>query len=190
MLNLSLRNFIYVQEVNMQGIKVLFLMAILSLISIIGCGGSSERMTTIKHLPITNLDSIISVDEVEFDLNRTVDGNGSIKIIADQPKVIHLYELKNIDIEDARLIYMANVKTENVNGRVYLEMWCKFNDLGEYFGRDLQSPLTGTNDWMEEESYFILKKMQNPDEVKLNIVIDGTGTVWIDDIRLIRAPLK
>jgi hypothetical protein len=37
---------------------------------------------------------------------------------------------------------------------------------------------------------FFLKKGEKPDYVKLNIVINGTGTVWIDDVRLLKAPLQ
>jgi len=35
-----------------------------------------------------------------------------------------------------------------------------------------------------------LKKGQKPELVKLNLVITGKGTVWIDDIKLIRGPLR
>ncbi|MCH7556135.1 MAG: hypothetical protein IIB56_01620 [Planctomycetes bacterium] len=51
------------------------------------------------------------------------------------------------------------------------------------------NPLTGTTDWTTEKIPFLLKKGQNPDNVKLNLVIDGKGTVWIDDIRLLKGPL-
>jgi hypothetical protein len=30
---------------------------------------------------------------------------------------------------------------------------------------------------------------ENPDNVKLNFVVNGTGTIWIDDIRLLKGPL-
>jgi hypothetical protein len=41
-----------------------------------------------------------------------------------------------------------------------------------------------------EEKWGFLKKGQNPDNVKLNLVIDGKGIAWIDDIWLLKAPLK
>ncbi|MCH8120599.1 MAG: hypothetical protein IIC00_12845 [Planctomycetes bacterium] len=68
-------------------------------------------------------------------------------------------------------------------------MWCHFPGRGEYFSKGLMNPLTGTTDWTTEEIPFLLKKGQNPDNVKLNLVIDGKGTVWIDDIRLLKGPL-
>jgi len=103
--------------------------------------------------------------------------------------VIRLFEIGDIDVENARLIYQAKLRTEDVEGKVYLEMWNHFPNKGEFFSRSLQNPLTGTTDWVTEETPFFLKKGENPDNVKLNLVIDGKGTVWIDDIRLIKESL-
>ncbi len=69
-------------------------------------------------------------------------------------------------------------------------MWCHFPGRGEYFSKGLMNPLTGTTDWTTEEIPFLLKRGENPDNVKLNLVIDGKGTVWIDDIRLLKGTLE
>jgi hypothetical protein len=53
----------------------------------------------------------------------------------------------------------------------------------------LQSPLSGSNDWSSMTTLFFLKEGQNPDNIKINIVIDGKGTAWIDDICLLKTPL-
>jgi hypothetical protein len=37
-----------------------------------------------------------------------------------------------------------------------------------------------------QETPFILQPGQNPDLIRLNLVIDGTGVVWIDSLRLTR----
>jgi hypothetical protein len=88
------------------------------------------------------------------------------------------------------LIYQAKVRTEEMVGRAYLEMWCHFPGKGEFFSRGLLSPLTGTTNWMTEETPFLLKRGEKPDLVKLNLVINGKGTAWIDDIRLLKGPLQ
>jgi hypothetical protein len=110
--------------------------------------------------------------------------------MAAKPTVVRLFEIDDIHVENATLIYRAKLKTENVDGKVYLEMWCRFPGKGEFFSRGLATPLTGTTDWTTEETPFILKKGEKPDYVKLNLVIDGTGTVWIDAISLLRAPIS
>jgi len=90
-------------------------------------------------------------------------------------------------MKGTRLIYQAKVRTENVEGQVYLEMWCHFTGVGDFFSRGLMTTLTGTNDWTTVQTPFFLKKGENPDNVKLNLVINGKGTAWIDDIRLLKA---
>jgi hypothetical protein len=147
-------------------------------------------VATLKQYPIENLDGIISQTDVTFDDTVTSDGNGSLRITVTEPTTIRLYETGDIDIEKASLTYQAKVRTQDIEGKVYLEMWCQFTGKGEYFSRDVNSPLTGTMDWSNEEISFFLKSGQNPDNVKLNLVIEGQGTVWIDDIHLLSGPLE
>jgi len=128
--------------------------------------------------------------EVEIDTEMFADGNESLKITADKPLVIQLANTGYIDIEDVLLIYRAKVKTKNLKGKVYLEMWCSFGKKGQYFSKAIDNALSGTNDWTVQETPFILKKGENPDDVKLNIVINGKGTVWLDQIELIKKPLN
>jgi hypothetical protein len=153
---------------------------------------SSDRpaqVVELHHFTADNLDGIISRTQTRLDNLISSDGGGSLRIDADGPATIRLYELRNLDIEDARLIYRARLRTENVQGRAYLEMWC-VSPQGEFFSRDLDSPLTGTNEWTTEETPFFIQKGQHADGVKLNLVMEGSGTVWIDDIRLLEGPLN
>jgi hypothetical protein len=166
--------------------KMVFSVWCIVVLAIISCSQAKE----LKHFPVDNLDGVISKSEVELDKEVSSDGKGSLKIVALEPTVINLYEVRDIDIENARLMYQAKVRTENIDGQVYLEMWCHFPGRGEYFSRGLQSPLTGTKDWITVETPFFMRKGEKPDYVKLNLVINGKGTAWIDDIRLIKGPLK
>jgi len=144
----------------------------------------------LKKFPIDSLEGIITRSGVQFDKEVSSDGSGSLKITATEPTAVRLFELGDIDVENARLIYQAKVRTEGVEGQVYLEMWCHFPGKGEFFSRELQTPLTGTTNWTTEETPFFLKKGENPDNVKLNLVINGKGTAWIDDIRVLKGPLQ
>jgi hypothetical protein len=156
---------------------------------LVSCSNPSQQVVELKQFPITSMEEIITQSEVRIDNEISSDGNGSLRITANKPTVIRLFEIGDIDVENARLIYQARVRTENVEGQVYLEMWCHFPGKGEYFSRGLQTPLTGTTEWTTEETPFFLKKGENPDNVKLNLVIKGEGTAWIDDIRLLKGPL-
>lgn len=154
-----------------------------------GCAKPSGTVMEVKHYKIENLDGLLTRTDVAMDQEITSDGNGSLRIAVNQPTTIRLYETGDIDVEHARLTYQAKVRTEGIEGKVYLEMWCQFTGKGEFFSRDLSSPLSGTTDWSTEETPFFLKKGENPDNVKINLVIEGKGTVWIDDIRLLQGPL-
>jgi len=149
----------------------------------------APEVTELKRFPLDNTEGIITQSGIQIDKQISSDGNGSLRIDAAKPTTIRLFETGDIDIENARLIYQAHLRTENVEGQVYLEMWCHFDGVGDAFSRGLATPLTGTTDWTTEETPFFLKKGENPDNVKLNLVINGKGTVWIDDIRLLKGPL-
>ena len=170
--------------------NVTLYMCVVFMFVLAGCSKPSQEVVELKKFPIDSLQGIITQSGVQFDKEVSSDGNGSLKITATEPTVVRLFELGDIDIENARLIYQAKVRTEGVEGQVYLEMWCHFPGKGEYFSRGLQTPLTGTTNWTTEETPFFLKKGENPDNVKLNLVINGKGTAWIDDIRVLKGPLK
>ena len=170
----------------MAGRILALVMGLLAISCIISCSQTPNQMVELTCFPIDDLQEIISRSDVQMDMQTSTDGNGSLRISATEPRVVRLFEAGDIDVENARLIYQAKVRTQNVEGQVYLEMWCHFASKGEFFSRGLQSPLTGTNDWTAERTSFLLRKGENPENVRLNLVINGKGTVWIDDVRLLK----
>jgi hypothetical protein len=54
----------------------------------------------------------------------------------------------------------------------------------------MNDSVQGKSDWKTIRTPFLFQKGQKPDKVTLNIVINGIGTVWIDDIVLSKEPLK
>jgi hypothetical protein len=155
-----------------------------------GCHKISSAPEVIKTIPVDSMEGVLTQSGVTFDQSVSIDGHGSLRINASEPVTVRLYELRDVQMDDARLIYSARLKTENLKGQAYIEMWCSFPGLGEYFSRSLQNPLSGTVDWATLETPFFLQKGQRPELVKLNVVINGQGTVWIDDISLIKGALK
>jgi len=151
---------------------------------------AAAQEVDLKQYPLSNAEGVISQSEVTVDKEASPGGKGSLKITAVEPRVVRLFETGDVDVENARLIYRARLKSENLKGQAFLEMWCHFPGKGEFFSRGLQNPISGTTGWVTEETPFLLKKGENPDNVKLNLVINGTGTVWIQDIKLIKAPLQ
>jgi hypothetical protein len=66
-------------------------------------------------------------------------------------------------------------------------MWCSIPGKGEFFSRALQAPVSGTTGWVTQETSFFLEKGQRAQVVKLNVVVAGRGTVWVDEISLAQA---
>ena len=171
--------------------KKVIALAVLLMFFILGCTQKqSQSAVELKKFPVDSMEGVLTQTGVEVDNKITSDGKGALRITADGPTTVRLFEVHDLDVENARLIYQAKVRTEGVEGQVYLEMWCNFPGKGEFFSRGLQTPLSGSTGWTTEETPFILQKGEKPDYIKLNLVINGKGTAWIDDIRLLKGTLN
>ncbi len=155
-----------------------------------GCSTNQVETADLKHYPMDSLEGLITKSGVMIDKKITSDSNGSLRVVVDKPTTALLYETGDIDIENAKLIYQAKLRTKDIEGQVFLEMWCHFPGKGEFFSRGLESSLSGNNEWSSQETVFFMKNGENPDNIKLNLVVNGTGTAWIDDIHLIKTSLK
>ena len=143
---------------------------------------------TLARFPAQSLDGVVARSQVALDAEVTADGNGSLRIDASRPTTVQLWVAEETDVDDALLFYRARLRSEGLEGRAYLEMWAHFPGKGEFFSRGLDSAITGSSDWSRQETPFLLETGQRPDYVKLNLAVEGTGTVWIDDAMLVAAP--
>jgi hypothetical protein len=157
------------------------------------CSGAKQqepsRPILLKHFPLDSLEGVRAATGVAFDPAVSSDGNGSLRVQSDGELLVPLFEVTDVSIEDAVLIYQANVQSEKLEGQAYLEMWARLPGLGESFSRGLDRPLTGTTSWMTASTPFLLQTDLKPDLIRLNLVVKGKGRVWIDDVRLLRQPL-
>ena len=81
------------------------------------------------------------------------------------------------------------MKSDNLAGRAYLEMWCRLPGGGEFFSKGLDRVVKGSTDWASHEVPFYLKRGQKPDLIKLNLVVEGKGRIWLKDIEVLKTPL-
>lgn len=150
---------------------------------------SAASIDEIRRFPLDNLRNLVTQSGVELDKADSSDGRGSLRINSGGKSTVRLFEVENPNVENARLIYQAHIKTRELQGKAYLEMWCRLPGKGEFFSRALNQTYSGSTDWSSTETPFFLQAGQKPDLVRLNVVVEGAGTVWIDDIRLVKAPL-
>jgi len=142
-----------------------------------------------QELKRLNLDDVSSVSpKIEVDQQVKVEGTGCVKVTAQWPVTICLGEVEGLDVENAKLVYSARVKTE-MDGTAYLEMWAHV-DGGQYFSRGMNDVVGQNSEWKVIQTPFIFQKGQQPDKVTLNLVIEGKGRVWIDDIVLRKEALR
>ncbi|MBL4889428.1 MAG: hypothetical protein JKX97_05345, partial [Candidatus Lindowbacteria bacterium] len=161
----------------------LILLAVI-VVTMTSCKTASQARVELHSFPVENIEGVADLSGVMYDPEETYDGNGSLKLQSKRLKKFLLYEIFDLDVEEARMVYSAMVKTKRVRGQVYLEMVCDFFTRGEIETDGLQIALTGDNDWKKREIEFVLRRSENPVSVKLYLVINGSGTVWVDDIHL------
>jgi len=162
--------------------------AVLAIAAWVACSRPPMTEEPLFRDPVGDLSRVLTNAGVEFDARTTSDGTGSMKISVADSTTVRLYDVGDIDVDNARLVYRARIRTEGVEGQVYLEMWCRFPGQGEFFSRAQYAQLTGSTEWTLQETPFFLERGQNPDHIALNIVITGRGTVWVDDVALIKTP--
>jgi len=117
-----------------------------------------------------------------------VEGKGAIKITTQWPTTICLAEVNGLNVENAKFVYKARVKSD-LDGTAFLEMWAHIGG-GQYFSKGMNDVVSKKTDWKVIQTPFLFQKGQRPDKVTLNLVINGKGTVWIDDIILSKEPLN
>lgn len=146
---------------------------------------SSTRAEDLRKL---NLDDASAIGTtIQTDTQVKAEGMSSIKITTQWPTTICLGEVK-VDIEGAKMIYKAKVRSD-LEGTAFLEMWAHVGG-GQYFSKGMNDVVKQKTDWKTIQTPFLFQKGQKPDKVTLNLVINGKGTVWIDDIVLSKEPLK
>jgi hypothetical protein len=141
-----------------------------------------------QELKKLNLDDASSIGlQIQNDTTIKTEGKSALKITTLWPTTVCLGQVSGLNIENAKLIYKAKLKTD-LQGSAYLEMWVGV-DGGQYFSRGLNDQIQGKTEWQALQTPFMFKKGQKPDKVTLNVVINGIGTVWVDDIVLSKEAL-
>lgn len=104
-------------------------------------------------------------------------------------QTVRLFDVKDPGVEQCLLAYRAEIKTDGLEGRAYLEMWCCLPGRGEFFSKGFHNAVSGTTAWSRYEIPFFLKKGQRPDLIKLNVMTEGAGVLWIRNVELLTTPL-
>ena len=168
------------------------LLALVIVLAMSACTSGPAPKTAaveLKHFPLDGVEGVRATTGTSFDPKISADGKGSLRVDAKEPTTVPLFEVSDVGVENATLIYQASLQSENLDGKAFLEMWVRIPGKGEFFSRGLDRPITGTMSWMTVATPFFLQSGQKPDLIRLNLVVQGKGRVWIDDVHLMREPL-
>ncbi|MCG9894869.1 MAG: hypothetical protein MH204_05295 [Fimbriimonadaceae bacterium] len=115
---------------------------------------------------------------------------GDLVIESSAPRTVRLFEMAGPGVEQCLAVCRARIASDLQEGRAYLEMWCRFPGKGEFFSKAFDQALTGRTDFSTVECRFILKKNQQPDLIKINLVVEGRGTIRMNEIELLSVPMS
>jgi len=116
--------------------------------------------------------------------------DGGWRIQAPAAGSVRLFEIAEPALERCVLAYRAEVRTVDVEGGAYLEMWCRLPGRGEFFSKGIDHKAMGTSGWSSYEVPFYLKAGQRPDLIRLNVAFDGPGTLWLRSVELLSTPTR
>jgi len=150
---------------------------------------SAGRPASGQELRRLSLDDAAAIGlKLRTDTAVKVEGAASLRIETPWPTSVCLGEVSGVDVEAAQLLFRARVRTA-LEGDAFLEMWVHVAG-GQYFSRGMNDTVKGKSDWKAIQTPFNFQKGQKPDKVTLNLIVNGKGTVWVDDVVLTKAPLK
>lgn len=108
----------------------------------------------------------------------------------DRAETVALFEVPLQGQQQCMLTYRVKISTKDLAASAYLELWCRVPGFGESFSRGLHQKVSGTNNFMTLEIPFYLRKDQMADQLKLNLVFEGAGSVRLREIEVLSTPLS
>jgi hypothetical protein len=142
-------------------------------------GVGQVRPETISRLDLDEASTIGF--KIGTDTKIKVEGKASVRITTLWPTLVCLGEVP-CRAENGKLFFQARIRTQ-LEGDAFLEMWVHIGG-GKYFSRGLNDRAQGRTEWKTIQTPFTLQKGQQVEKATLNLVINGIGVVWIDDVTL------
>jgi len=172
-----------------RAVPVLLIGAMAAFLAVGGCGRGPVEVAS---FPVDGDQDIIDRggENIAFDRQESADGGGSLRAESTRPRTVRLYEVRNPRGLEGRLIVLsAKLKSVGVRGRTYPELWVHAAGRNEVQVRSPSVFLAQTRDWTPLRLEYRCEKGERPELLRVNLVIDGIGRAWIDDIRLTSEPL-
>lgn len=149
-----------------------------------------ESAVELAHFPL-GPDDLPAGRDAAYDAGISQDGGGSLRVATDVGGRLRLYELDDVGPIGGRLVYTGFLRSRDLDGTAFLELWCRPAEDDPAFVRGIPTGVSGSSDWTPQVIGFTNPELcSGPVSVELNVVIQGGGTVWIDDLRLWSVPIE
>lgn len=173
----------------MKAARIFMVLALTGMLATaMACHKGPGKPADLKVFSCESLDNLVQPDLVMLDNSVFTEGKGAIKVTTEVPMTIPLFNVPYPEAEGAKLIYRAKLKAERFGGDAYLQMVLEFPNGGRLTSQNYAKAIHGTSDWVTKETTASVRLGQKVSSASLNLVIAGQGTIWIDDVHLIRAP--
>ena len=152
-----------------------------------GDGGTHD--VELAHFPLDGPPSITHdrTIDVRWDPEVSSDGRGSLRVDFDGTNLLSLARVpgKGEDLSFRQLVFEAKLKTEATTGPVFLVMQAGIHQVAmPVVGSE--GAIRGTHDWTPIS--VVAGNPANTHHVgttTLQLQVQGKGTAWIDDLRLL-----
>lgn len=131
--------------------------------------------------------------KVVFDRRKSSDMHGSARIEASRPgtHIIRLYRVEGLQVQPPeQLAYSARLMTGGLHGAAYLRLQASVpqRKTGQAFGMIQAIQGNSFPDWTRSQTILALRPGEVATAAELQLVVEGAGTVWIDDVHLAAMP--
>jgi len=166
---------------------VVFLSAALLIVA--ACNKKAEPPKEIDFFSCDTADRFLSPDAATLDSgSAAAEGAACFKFVVEQPATLPLFEVK-FPGEAAKFTIRFKMRVKDFLGDAYGLMAVNYASGGKQEIKNYDKALGATSDWVPMELSWTVQKGQKVDSLVLSAALSGTGTVWVDDVHVIRAPL-
>jgi hypothetical protein len=117
-------------------------------------GQAPTAVVELKRFPLDSLEGVVRLPG-RASTRRSRRMEKVLRVDAKEPITVPLFEVTDIGVENATLIYQASLQSESLEGKAFLEMWVRIPGKGEFLSRGLDRPITGTMSWMTVATPFL-----------------------------------
>jgi hypothetical protein len=123
-----------------------------------------------------------------FDPEISSDGGGSLRVVVTDSTsggALRLYELEHPDLPEGEVMLTGSLRSRGLQGQAILELRCQPMGENEAFVRGVRGLVSGDADWTPQQVRFDDPDLcREPESIRISLLMLGTGTVWVDDLRL------